>query len=71
MPENLSKNQKENLIDFTNDKGNDEREKIAFFLHFLQRKGLLGDFADVIGESYGFKVIPENADLICFRKPKE
>ena len=44
------------IVDFVDDKGRNEREKLAFILHWLNRKGLLEEFGHLIGESYGFRV---------------
>jgi hypothetical protein len=44
------------IVDFVNDKGRDEREKLVFILHWLERKGLMKEFGYLIGESYGFRV---------------
>ncbi len=52
----LSDFQRQCLLDFVNDKMNEDRNKITFFFHYLTNRDQLGDFADYISSSYGFKV---------------
>jgi len=60
----INDTQREHLVDYVKDKGRTDKDKIIFFFNFLQGKGLLGEFADYIGNGYGFKATPENMPLI-------
>jgi hypothetical protein len=60
----ITDNQRQWLVDFVNDKGRTDREKIIFLLFYLQSKGMLASFAQHVGEHYGFRVTPETEEQL-------
>ena len=58
----LSDDQKQWLLDFIKDPYNSDRNKITFIMHYFSSMGKLHEFADHVGEHYGFAVPYEETE---------